>query len=100
MPVARGAVLRNTRLTPTIVRRNKTSGGATRRHKQAVFQRCSSGGRKAIRLTAWDGTQKEIADRRYLFGPRHQRDSRLNSGTFARTTRHLSSSTALAQEAP
>jgi len=43
----------------------------------------SSGGGEAIRLRAWDGKQKEIADRRYLSGTPASGDCRCNSGTFA-----------------
>jgi hypothetical protein len=44
--------------------------------------------------------QKEIADRRISFGTSPSGECYLNSGTFSGTTRHLSSSIALAQEAP
>jgi hypothetical protein len=44
--------------------------------------------------------QKEIADRRMKFGTSVNDECRLNSGTFSWTTRLLSSSIALAQEAP
>jgi hypothetical protein len=74
--------------------------GRILRCRRADFCRMDSGCLLIKRPRAWDGTQKEIADWRVKFGTSATGECRLNPGTFSRTTRLLSSSIALAQEAP
>lgn len=61
---------------------------------------CSSGGLRGKRLTRWDRMQKEIADRRIAFGTSRSQRVPLETRDVVKDGPTLSSSVALAQEAP
>jgi hypothetical protein len=82
-----------------LVHRN-TADGKTLPRRGSGFCRDNSGGLEVKRLRAWDGMQKEIADRRIAYGTSLPSEGLIKSGTFSGTTPTVSSSIALAQEAP